>query len=143
MSSDLPPLTIPIQGAAKEGLCLLEAIQRNFGRDLAEIAWKALASRRFYVPHMPSAQHQLSRIIGADKAALIGSEMGGVTVEVPGSMRLRHRRVIRLHKAGVKYSDIASKTGYSERAVYLIVREARAIGLLPPRRTGGSGARRR
>lgn len=101
----------------------IETLRRLFGADVATTFQRAYGGTDIYIPLDPSADHEISKAIGHDRALALGSECGSVRFYIPKPRPRRHEQVAELAAKGIKNREIARQLGLAEGYVYAIRRQ--------------------
>jgi len=84
----------------------------------------AFAGRALYVPRAPGPDHPVTRLVGAEAAALLGDYFHSTRLEFPVAPAKR-RRILQLAACGWKNGEIAAELLVTDRFVRKVLAEAR------------------
>lgn len=102
----------------------LERIAEGIGMSAALALAEHFGGRRVYVPKAIGEHHPISVALGREDAEALASWAGGDAIDVP-KQAAKRAKVLALRAQGtLTVGQIATQTGYSERHVYRLGREA-------------------
>jgi hypothetical protein len=103
----------------------LALIAAAIGDDAAQLLSRHFGGTTVYVPQSAGEHHPLHVALGTVAVGKLIEYYGGTRISVPKRAQ-RQARVRTLHRSGaLTIAGIAIETGYSERHVYRLLREAR------------------
>lgn len=104
----------------------LEKLADGIGMDAALALADHFGGRRLYVPKRAGEHHPIAVALGREHADALTAWAGGEAIDVP-KQAARRAKVLALRARGtLTAGQIATETGYSERHVYRLGREADA-----------------
>lgn len=100
----------------------IESITTVIGADLMTKLSYDLGGRRLYIPNTPGPHSPLSVSVGLDAAQKISQVYGGMVFDVPIALG-KKALALKMRKEGATITNIAMKTGRTERRIYQILAE--------------------
>lgn len=104
------------QGAMDE---LASVVGEGASHDLARV----YGGTSLYVPRAIADDHALCLLIGREASERLSAWTGGLTIAIPKQIE-RRARVLEQGRNGMGKAQIALATGFSERHVYRLLKEA-------------------
>lgn len=98
----------------------LADLEALIGPDLAAQLSAARGGQRIYLPHDPTPDCPLARIVGLDAAQKIAAIYGGEHCDVAQTLG-RRRRAAALRRGGLSVAGVASTIGVTERHAYRLL----------------------
>ena len=93
------------------------------GADAAAALAAAFCGRPVYVPRHPGADHPVAKIIGHEKAILLGNYFWATKLEFPVGIAKR-RAILDMKARGIGNREIAARLLVTDRFVRMVIAEA-------------------